>query len=189
MESHYPKAWRYLKRFEQRLRESAILKRYFSPADPFYSLFNVGDYTFAPFKVLIREIASSLTCAVSSPHDGKTCIPDHKLVMVGLEDEEEAHFLCALLNSKPMRLLIESYTIKTQFSTHIFSMAAIPTFDRLDSRHARLAELSATAHSFAAEGSQSRLETIEDEVDLLAAELWGLSREELDDVKTFLAEI
>jgi len=189
MQDIYPKTWHYLKRFEPRLRESAILRRYFSSSDPFYSLFNIGDYTFAPFKVLVREIASSLTSAVSTPLNGRPCIPDHKLVMVGLTDEEEAHFLCALLNSSPIRLLIESYTIKTQFSTHLFDVASIPAFTRADGRHIRLSELSAEAHDAAPSRDVLRLRAIEEEIDLIAADMWGLTTSEVADVGRFLMEI
>ncbi|HEY79633.1 MAG TPA: N-6 DNA methylase, partial [Caldilineae bacterium] len=57
---HYPKSWAYLKRFEGPLRERSGFKRYFTrkrgkqviETGPFYSMFNVGDYTFAPWKVV-----------------------------------------------------------------------------------------------------------------------------------------
>lgn len=55
MQRDYPKTWSYLKRFDATLRKSGIYRRFFKASDPFYSVFNVGDYTFARAKVVWRE--------------------------------------------------------------------------------------------------------------------------------------
>ncbi|MFH1610056.1 MAG: DNA methyltransferase, partial [Candidatus Bipolaricaulota bacterium] len=69
LRERYPKTWAYLKRFEPILRERAAFTRYFTRKDrsgavvetgPFYSMFDVGDYSFAPWKVVWPNIASSL---------------------------------------------------------------------------------------------------------------------------------
>ncbi len=85
MQQHYPKSWAYLKRFEDDLKETALFRRYFTrkkkngmvvETGPFYSMFNIGDYTFAEWKVVWREQAKELTCAVIGPHSGKIVVPD-----------------------------------------------------------------------------------------------------------------
>jgi hypothetical protein len=189
MQKDYPKAWGYLVQFEKVLRKSGIFRRYFKPTAPFYSIFNIGDYTFSPYKVVVREIAGSLTAAVIGSKDGKPCIPDHKLVMVDCAKQVEAHYICGVLNSAPARLLVGSYVIETQFSTHIFSLLVVPTFDSRNKIHLRLAELSEEAHKAVAKGETEEVRRIEEDIDRWAAKLWGLTDEELAEIKRSLEEL
>ncbi len=188
MQKEYPKTWGYLSRFESVLRKTGIFRRYYKPTDPFYSIFNIGDYTFSTHKVVIREIADSLTAAVVEPRGGKPCIPDHKLVMVEARCADEAHFLCGVLNSAPARLFVGSYVLNTQFSTHILDRLAVPTFSKTDSAHAKLARLSAEAHEAAAKEDLRALSAVEAEIDRVAARLWGLSEDDLAEIKRSLEE-
>ncbi len=188
MQSKYPKAWSYLQHFEKELRTSGSFKRYFNVDSPFYSIFDIGDYTFAPHKLVIREIAGGLTCAVAGSQDGKTIIPDHKLILVPFEVEKEAHFVCALLNSSPARLFVESYVINTQFSPHLFEKLAIPDYDAHNKIHRRLSELSKEAHEALRDNETADVARITDEIDQLAAASWDLSDEEIRDVKFSIAE-
>jgi methylase of polypeptide subunit release factors len=188
MQRKFIKAWGYLHRFEGDLRKSGIIKRYFKSDAPFYSIFNIGDYTFAPYKVVIREIAGGLTCAVAGEHQGKPIIPDHKLVMVGFERELEAHYVCALLNSSPARLFVNSYVITTQFSPHLFEKLAIPEFDPRNKSHLRLSKLSKDAHDATARHQEPELKSIVEEIEELAATAWKLTDDELADVRSSLSE-
>jgi SAM-dependent methyltransferase len=188
MQSRFPKAWGYLHRFEDDLRKSGIIKRYFKPDAPFYSIFNIGDYSFAPYKVVIREIAGGLTCAVAGEHEGKPIIPDHKLVMVGFKREVEAHYVCALLNSSPARLFVDSYVINTQFSPHLFEKLAIPDFDAQNKSHVRLSKLSKQAHETTNRHEETELKLIVEEIEQVAAETWELTGNELADVRSSLAD-
>lgn len=188
MQSRFPKAWSYLHRFEDPLRKSGIIKRYFRSDSPFYSIFNIGDYTFARHKVVIREISGGLTCAVAGEHEGKPIIPDHKLVLVALDNANEAHFLCAVLNSSPARLFVESYVISTQFSPHLFRKLAVPEFNAHNKLHVELASLSKRAHKATRQNSQDELAQIAGAIDEIAATLWNLSSDELDDVKRSLSD-
>ncbi len=49
---HYPKAWAYLKQFKDALTSRAAFSRYFNKDDPFYSMFDISDFTFSPYKVI-----------------------------------------------------------------------------------------------------------------------------------------
>jgi hypothetical protein len=189
MQKDYPKSWGYLSRFEAVLRKSGIFRRYFKPTDPFYSIFNIGDYTFSSHKVVIREIADTLTAAVVGLSGGKPCIPDHKLVMVDAASAEEAHYLCAVLNSAPARVFVGSYVLNTQFSTHILENLAVPQFSKSNETHSRLAELSEAAHKATANGDATEVKKIEGEIDRTAARLWGLTDDELAEIKRSLEEM
>lgn len=187
MQTAFPKTWGYLNTFTSQLRASGIYKRYFKSSDPFYSIFNVGDYTFSPFKLLIREISSDLTCAVVGSFEGKPCVPDHKLILVPFDDELEAHYLCAVSNSLPARVFVKAYTLSTSFSTHVFNHLSVQKFDRRNALHLRLAEASKQAHATMETGARD-VPRIEEDIARMAARLWGLSEKELSELARWQEE-
>jgi SAM-dependent methyltransferase len=198
LQIRYPRTYGYLKRFEKVLRSTAIFRRYFTrkgantlavDTGPFYSLFNVGDYTFASWKVVWREIASKLTASVLGCREGKPIVPDHKLVLVPCSSSAEAHFICALLNSSIIGFAALGYTIETQFAPHLFQHLRIPRFDPKNPVHCRLAELSEQAHEAAQKGDQKRLRQIEAAIDQQAAPLWGLTDAELRQIQQSLQQL
>ncbi len=188
MQRGYPKTWHYLKGFEPILRRSGIYRRFFKESDPFYSVFNIGDYTFAPFKVVWREVANDLDCAVVGPVSRKPVIPDHTLTMLDASSGAEAHYICALLNSAPSRLAVRSY-IALHPSPHVLRNIKVGTFSPRNTSHNELAELSESAHKATAKGDMGEVKRIEKEVDQRAAKLWGLTNDELVDIKRSLKEM
>jgi hypothetical protein len=197
MQTDYPRTYGYLKRFEEVLRERAAFKRYFTRKDkngrivetgPFYSMFDVGTYTFAPWKVVWREVAHTLDAAVAPPFDDKPTVPDHTLILIDCASNEEAHYLCAALNSSPVRLGVQAYIVLHP-DPHILEHIRIPRFDPKNPVHCRLAELSMQAHEAAKIGDEMRLREIEAEIDRQAAKLWGLSDDELRDIQQSLTEL
>ena len=188
MQADYPRTWRFLLKFKNTLVKTGLFRRFYKPSDPFYSMFDIGDYTFLPWKLVIREISSTLTAAVVGVFEKKPVVPDHKLVIVASRSKEEVHYLCALLNSVPARLFVDSYCIETQYSAHIFNMLRIPPFQKTIGLHRKLAELSEAAHKATANGDTDEVGRIEKEVDRWAAKLWDLSEEELAEIKRSLEE-
>lgn len=204
LQERYPKTWAYLKRFEKTLRERSGFKRYFTRKDkhghiietgPFYSMFNVGDYTFAPWKVVWREQSAWFTVAVVGPRDKKTIIPDHKLMLVPFKDAEEAYYLGGLLNSAPATLAIWAYAISIQKTTHILGNIAVPHYNPSADLHQKIAALSRSAHELALhayldnEAAREKLKRVENEIDRTAARLWGLTEEELREIQASLEEL
>ena len=191
----YPRALAYFEHFKEFLEKRSGYLQFFNPdVDPYYSMYNVGDYTFAPTKVVWRYIASEFTCAVidvATMPNAKTkpIIPETKLVLVPFEDPAEAHFLCAILSSSINRFLVMSYAVNIQIATHVLNHLAVPEFDRSDDTHQRLAELSRQAHNAAKAADTAIVEGIETEIDTLVAKLWGLTPEEAKDVAESLKEI
>ena len=100
MQAVLPRTYSYLKQFEDQLRNRSGFKQFFDvKTAPFYSVYNVGPYTFAPYKVCWREVAADINAAVCTSFDGKVVTFDHTLVAVPCDSEEEGHYICALLNS------------------------------------------------------------------------------------------
>ena len=192
MQSQYPKTYMYLKPYEAILAQRAAFKRYFTrngqPTGPFYSMFNVGDYTFAPYKVVWREQtsrASGLTCSIVGPHHGSIVMPDHKLMMVECSSEQEAGYLCSALNSTPARLAVWAYAIEIQQDTHILEHISVPRFEPGNEIHRTLAELGLNASNTAG----TDLRVLEGRIDQAAADLWRITPRELEEIGRSLAEV
>ncbi len=189
----YPKTYAYLKRFEKPLRERSGYRRYFKESDPFYSMFNIGEHTFARYKVVWREVAHRLDAAVTGPADPggagmKATIPDHTVILVACDELDEAHYLCAALNSAPSRFVVQNYIVLHP-DPHVLDRVAVPRFDPANAVHVRLAELSRQAHEARACADESALRLTEAQVDDAARELWGLTMEELAEIQQSMAEL
>lgn len=198
LQKTYPKTWAYLKHFSTELRERSIIKRYFTKKEkgrvietgPFYSMFNVGEYTFALWKVVWRYIAAEFTCAVLAPHtegNGKPWIPDCKLMAVECAGSDEAYFISGVLNSLCCRLFTRAYMVETQISTHVLQNIAVPQFAPKDKLHRRISELSFEAHK--KRQKEEPVGELEEEINKLAARLWSITEGELDDIEYCYREL
>lgn len=149
----YTATWEWLNYFRKVLIETRERnsKFYDSKLDPFYFLDNVGTYTFSPWKVVWREQNKRMvSCVISTksdePFKGKLIIPDSKVLFCPLEDEQEAQYLCAVLNSKIVTDLIEGYTLELQRGIDILENVKIPKFSQTNNLHILLASLGKQAH-------------------------------------------
>jgi len=165
MQSSYPRAFRFLKRFEEVLRSRPKFRNFDPKNGIFYQMYSVGEYSFAEHKVVWREQASGLVAAVVSNKEGRVVVPDHKLILAPFDSATEAHFLCSCLNSSPAQFIVKSYSIETSISTHVLSYVAIPKYDPANELHNRLGSLSKKAHTAAAKGDQDTVARIEAKID------------------------
>lgn len=178
MQLEWPRTYAYLKEFEEQLRRRAGFRQYFDPArDPFWSMYNVGPYTLAPFKVVWRETADRLVVGSAGPVEGRrAAVPDHTVVLVPVGGAEEMHYLAAMLNSSPVRAFVEGY-VALHPSPHVLGFLNIPAFDAENQEHVALAHLSTLAAE--AGGCGSAALTAEAQIDERAARLWGMSARDL----------
>jgi len=127
---------------------------------PFYAIYDVGDYTFSPYKVVWAEMAGTVQAAVISqaevPYGGgyKIVVPDHKVYFAAFDDLDYAHYVCALLNSEPVRTFIDSFTIKIQVGT-LFRHVKLPSYNSNAPDHADLIRSSKEAHDILAATSET----------------------------------
>lgn len=197
MKVHLPETFRYFKQFEKLLRQRSGYRKYFDPKeDAFYSMYNVGPYTLARYKVVWRE-QGFMTAVIGGGQVAgrkKPIVPDHKLMLVEFVRWNGAHYLCAVLNSCVCRAVVKGYVVETQTSVHVLEHIAIPEFDAQEPVHARLSKLSERAHELAArmaedpkdEEAKRELAKVEDQVDHAAAELWGITEAELQEIRNAL---
>ena len=202
LKKSFPKIYKYLLNYETGLNKRAGFLKYFckpvrkgrtvevEPLAPFYSIYNVSEDTFAPYKTCWREQADFLTSAVIGQatvgNEMKAIMPDHKVMFVPFEKAEEAHFLCAVLNSAVGRLLVKGLVIETQTSTNILEHLKIPKFSERDRTHYRLAAQSDLAHRLMLERPydlKGQISVVEDQVDHDVASLWSISDSELDAIR------
>ena len=189
MKRKYRKTFAYFKKFEQQLRSRSGYRRYFQPADPFYSVYNVSQHTIAPYKVVWREQSSEFQASVVMSIDINPIIPDHKLMLVSCQSQNEAYYLSSLLNSSPCKFLVYSYIISTSTSTHVLSNVTIPKFLEQDPVHLQLSELARKCHEAAREGGLKTITELEIQIDLLASKLWKITNKELKSIQDALLQV
>ncbi len=200
----FPKTYSYLVRYRSTLLSRKAYVKHLQPSgEPFYSLYSIKHYTFAPFKVVWREIASTFITAVIEAKDrgGNLPLPDHKLVLIDFKLRDEAHFACAVLNSSIASSVVRLYCVETNIPPSVLDFVPLPRFDRLNPTHRALSTLSQRAHALAAEihddsaseaaqeKAQAQLAEVEAEIDEQAAELWGLTAAELKEIQRSLEEL
>jgi hypothetical protein len=200
IKTKFPNTYDYFNHFKEELEKRSIHKLW-GKNSPFYTVYDIGEYTFAPYKVVWKTIAGaitgkavSFTCAVITPINGKAVITDHSTILISTDDLNEAYYIAGFLNSLLSRTIIASYSYELRQETHIADFIKIPKFDPQNEAHNKIAELSKRAHELsslklseqpAAERYnhiEKELEKVEGEIDLAVAELFGLS---LDDLREF----
>ena len=93
-----PRTWEYLQRHASVLanRASAIYRN-----RPQFSIFGVGEYTFAPWKVAISGFYKSLRFVSVGPFEERPTVFDDTVYFLPCRSHAEASFLADLLNSAP----------------------------------------------------------------------------------------
>ncbi len=181
-----PLAFQWLERHRKVLEERAAYKRYFDPAKaPFYSMFNVGDYSVARWKVVWSEQSLELQVAVVGAFKGKLVLPDHKVMLLACESEAEGDFVAGVMNSTPFRFGVGSYSIEIQMDPHLVENVCVPRFDPGLKLHQQIA---AEAKRLSG-GAPDAREPVHETLDKLCAQLWGLTDAELAAVQAAYREL
>jgi hypothetical protein len=110
MARSYPRTLAYLNQFKNELENRAAYRRYFRKTDPFYTMFDVGEYTLAPIKVVWQRFGNRMRAAVVESKD-RPVIPQETHTMVACRSAEEAWYLAGVLNSLPVEYVISSYSM------------------------------------------------------------------------------
>jgi len=91
-----PKTWQYLQKHAQLLdrRASSVYRN-----RPRFSIFGVGNYSFAHWKVAISGFYKQLDFTVLGPYEGKPVVLDDTCYFIACRTKKEAFFIAELLNS------------------------------------------------------------------------------------------
>ena len=128
-----PRTFRFLSQFRPILEQRSSYRR-FQQGKPFWSIWSTGDYTFAPYKVVWKEMSGGgfVAAYVGSSDfcgENKIVIPDHKVYFVPTQSEDEAAYLTAFLNSHMVADAINAYSSALSLGTSVTDYLNIPQFD------------------------------------------------------------
>jgi hypothetical protein len=179
MKRDWPHTYNYLTRFKQvLLSRGSRTVRELAERTAFYAMFGIGRYTVARYKVVWKRMASDLVAAVigqdKTKFGWKIVIPTDTTSLFATQKESEAHYLCAILNSLPVRKFIKSYSSAGRGfgAPSVMEHVGIPKFDPKDESHIRLSGLSKALHRLRAEGKETEIGKLEDEVNTAVWELF-----------------
>lgn len=162
----------WLNYFHDELLASRIQNgKFFNPStQPYYRLDNVGEYTYAPYKVLWKEQTGSMSAVVVGSYyesipdadtelfsKDKIVVVDSKVLMLALDNSDEAYYVCGILNSKDIVNVIDSYAISTNRGVDVLKYLAIPKFDKTNKLHLKISSLSFDIHNCMKENPDKNL--------------------------------
>jgi hypothetical protein len=184
MKRSYPRTFGYLKQFQTLLEKRAAYKRY-QGEGAFYSMYDIGPYTVARHKVIWRRMDKQVNAAVVETIEDeylgqRPIIPQETCVLIETNSDDEAHYLCACLNSSLVNFIVQAHSVRggKGFGTpSMLEYLRLRRFDSSQRAHISLVKLSKQAHATAAEGGN--LAGIQGRIDRAVGALWGLNDSEV----------
>lgn len=178
-----PKTWEWLNDFRNQLLERK--SKMFSKK-PFYSIYGLGNWD-SKYKVVWNSMGFYPNfVVVSSVNDvflgKKLVLPEHVNMFIPTNNRDEAHYICAVLNSFLVKegLRILSSKSKSGLSASIINKIRLDLFNPDNEKQKKLAELSKKAHQFAERNEKDNLGRIENNIDFLVHEIYKQKRKKLD---------
>jgi len=184
MKRRWPRTYGYLTRFKDvLLSRGSKPVREFAERTAFYAMYGIGPYTVAPYKVVWKRMASNLVAAVISqaktPFGYKMLIPTDTTSLFASKKEDEAHYLCAVINSQAVREFIRSYSSAGRGfgAPSVMAHVGIPEYDVANKRHRKLAGVSKRLHELVEADRADAVPELEAENEELVREFFGLPRQ------------
>lgn len=105
IEQNAPKTWRYLMKHAEKLdgRRSSIYNN-----RPRFSVFGIGSYSFAPWKVAISGLYKRISFVAVPPSDDRPVMVDDTCYSIPCQSKEEADLILELLSSAQAQEFLES---------------------------------------------------------------------------------
>ncbi|MGA2031318.1 MAG: hypothetical protein ABSG68_03610 [Thermoguttaceae bacterium] len=101
-----PRTWAYLNCHADILRQRASSIYRGRPA---FSIFGIGDYSFAPWKVAISGFYKKLAFVTIGPLDCRPVVLDDTSYFLPCQEREQANYLAGLLNSAPAQSFYQAF--------------------------------------------------------------------------------
>jgi hypothetical protein len=181
----------YLAFFRSRLAKRKPFRNFDPTSGAWHGLYSVLTATFAPYKVVWREMATGSVAAVTGSStipsgEQKIVVPDHKLFVIPCATEAEAQFVCGFFNSSIASYIISSYAISTGISTHVLERLPIPRFDATIKSHRAIVDWARKCHEATLSGGG---ESFQDELDKAVGGSLALSDADVEIVREALSEL
>jgi hypothetical protein len=97
---------------------------------------------------MTNDIAAAVVSSWDGPLGAKVVLPLETTAFIGVETAEEAHYLCAYLNSNAVRSFVKSFSAAGRgFGTpSTIGRVRIPKFDPANATHRALTAISLECH-------------------------------------------
>jgi hypothetical protein len=172
LKKKWPRTYSYLLNFKDiLLSRGSKTVREFAERTAFYAMFGIGPYTVARYKTVWKRMSNDITASViaqhKTPYGFKMIIPTDTTSLFATQREDEAHYLCAILNSSLAREYIKSFSSAGRGfgAPSVMKHLHITQYDRKSAIDRDLSRLSKEAHDFSAENNDTKSFLIEREVD------------------------
>lgn len=182
LKTNFPRTYGYLTKFKiDLLNINAKSTKRIRQKKAFYAMFGVDEGTFSNYKVVWgymgNDILASVVSEVKTDLNYKKLIPLYTTCFFSTDTEAEAHYLCAIINSNPVRDFIKSFSSAGRgFGTpSVMEHVGIPKFDPNDPLHQKLVEISKKCHQLKLEGEEKEIEELEKENDELVKKLFKIN--------------
>lgn len=179
MKQRWPRTYGYLRRFRPDLEaRGSRAAKMLAQRTAFYAMLGYGPYTVARYKVIWKRMTNDIIAAVISqhktPYGYKTTIPLGTTSFFSSDNESEAHYLCVIINSNPVRDFIKSFSSAGRgFGTpSVMKHVGIPKFDRKNRLHQKLTKISKKCHQLKSENKEREIKGLEKENDKLVKQLF-----------------
>ena len=201
MRLRWPKTYAYLKQFEGdpeepehgtlRGRATKAVRDPIERGAPFYSMFGVGPYSLASFRVVWGgQVAPALNVSVCGLDEGeRSILNDQTAYLIPFDNEAEAHYLAALLNSSPVRLFYSCLAYKHTSVNFIQGLAIENYQPQRNNKHEMLSSLSQQCHTAKQKNRQGEVATLEAEINAIAARMWKITDTELKAIQKALSDL
>lgn len=181
MKKNWPYSFGYLTKFKDiLLSRGSKTVRTLAERTEFYAMFGIGSYTVANYKVVWGRMANDIKAAVISewktPYGYKKIIPTDTTSLIAASSEDEAHYICAILNSNVVREFIKSYSSAGRGfgAPSVMNNVGISKYDEKEKLHKKLAELSKQLHNCKLNSMEEEVSALEKEVEKLVYQLFEI---------------
>ena len=179
MKQNWPRTYSYLTQFENILlnRGSKPIRRLAEKTE-FYAMFGIQQKTLSPYKVVWKamsnDIYASVISSIKTPIGHKIVIPLHTVSFFAVETDNEAHYLCSIINSTSIREFIKSFSSAGRgFGTpSVMEHISIPKFSPKNSLHQKLSQMSKILHELKAKGKYLNIGEFEEKNNKLVRKLF-----------------
>lgn len=181
MKQNWPRTFSYLTQFRYAFEaQSSRAVKMLARRTAFYAMLGYGQYTTNRYKVVWKRMSNDIIAVVLSqfktPFGYKIIIPTDTASLFATDNEDEAHYLCAVINSALVREFIKSYSSAGRGfgAPSVMNHVGIPKFNPKNTLHKKLARVSKTLHDLKSKNKQNEIAKLEKELDNLVHQLFGI---------------
>lgn len=147
-----PKTWEYLERHQDMLdgRKSSIYRD-----RPRFSVFGIGPYSFAPWKVAVSGLYKNISFVVVPPCGERPVMVDDTCNFIPCQSKKEAELLCSLLSTMEAKAFVKSLVFTDSKRPVTIDVLRRVSFVELARTHGKLDELERCVH-YATDGDATK---------------------------------